>query len=135
MQYIARDDVAGLRQFCFTLAAAIPLVFSALLPWLFDQPVSLIPVLLGAMMLLLGVFVPAASYRLYLGWMALARALGWINTRVILAAVFFGLIAPLGWLLRKTGKLQYTDRMNDSCDSYRVIVDREPTAKDLRRPF
>ena len=135
MHRIDRGDVAALRRFCFTLAVAIPVVFSVILPWLFGGRPGLAPPAIGAFMLLLGMVWPAASYPLYQAWMAVAGVLGWINTRLILGLVFFGLIVPFGWLLRIAGKLQYTDRLHESTDSYRVTVERKPTVRDLRRPF
>ena len=36
-------------------------------------------------------------------WLPIAHLLGWINTRLILGAVFFVLIMPVGWLLRILG--------------------------------
>lgn len=36
-------------------------------------------------------------------WLPLAHLLGWINTRIILGAVFFILVTPMGQLLRLFG--------------------------------
>lgn len=36
-------------------------------------------------------------------WMPIAHAMGWFNTRVLLAAVFFLLITPLGLVMRLFG--------------------------------
>ena len=36
-------------------------------------------------------------------WLPIAHLLGWINTRIILGAVFFILMMPMGWLLRMFG--------------------------------
>jgi hypothetical protein len=36
-------------------------------------------------------------------WMPITRILGWINTRILLAAVFFVVLLPMAWLLRIVG--------------------------------
>src|SRR5919198_1413774 len=38
------------------------------------------------------------------GWMALSEVLGWINTRIILGAIFFILLTPIGIIRRFLGK-------------------------------
>jgi hypothetical protein len=60
---------------------------------------------LGALMGLLGALVPALLVPFYRFWMGyVAAPLGWFNTRVILAVVFFLLFTPMSiglWLKRK----------------------------------
>lgn len=36
-------------------------------------------------------------------WLPLGHALGWVNTRIILGVVFFVMIVPMGWVLRRLG--------------------------------
>ena len=37
-------------------------------------------------------------------WGKLAHALGWVNSRVLLSALFIGIVTPLGLALRATGR-------------------------------
>lgn len=60
-------------------------------------------VVLGATLIVLGTVYPrllVAPNRL---WMGLAEAMGFVMTRVILAAVFFLLVTPIGLLRRAFG--------------------------------
>lgn len=34
-------------------------------------------------------------------WWRLLRALGWINGRMLLTLLFFGLVTPVGWIMRR----------------------------------
>jgi len=61
---------------------------------------ALIVGLLGAV----GLAVPRALAPLYLGWMAAVFPLGWLVSRLVLATLFFGLVTPVGLLLRLAGR-------------------------------
>jgi hypothetical protein len=74
--------------------------------WLWRRRPDLLPALLlaaGALLVLLGAFLPSALRLPYRGWMALAEALSVIMTNVILALVYFGIVTPLGLLRRALG--------------------------------
>ncbi|MBL6974491.1 MAG: hypothetical protein ISR64_02055 [Deltaproteobacteria bacterium] len=38
------------------------------------------------------------------GWMLFAGALGWLNTRIILTVLYYGVITPTGLIMRLLGK-------------------------------
>ena len=46
---------------------------------------------------------PSWTERFQRGWMALARALGYINSRVLLPLTYYLVLTPLGFVLRLTG--------------------------------
>ncbi|MFH1571187.1 MAG: SxtJ family membrane protein [Gemmatimonadota bacterium] len=48
----------------------------------------------------LGTLWPSGLRPLHAGWMALARALGYVNSHLILALVFYLLFTPLGLIMR-----------------------------------
>lgn len=58
----------------------------------------------GALLGLAGVLVPARLRAAYLGWMAVALAIGWVMSRVLLTLVFGVVLTPLALLARSTGK-------------------------------
>jgi hypothetical protein len=58
---------------------------------------------LGLVLLILGLAVPRALVYPRRAWMALAEALGFVSTRVILGAVFFLIMTPLGFIMRRAG--------------------------------
>jgi hypothetical protein len=49
-----------------------------------------------------GLLRPAALRPLHRGWTALGLALGWFASRLVLAALFYGVVTPLGLLRRAT---------------------------------
>jgi Saxitoxin biosynthesis operon protein SxtJ len=52
----------------------------------------------------LGLLKPRWVRPLYVGWMVLVFPLGWLVSRIVLAAVFYGLFTPMGLLLRLCGR-------------------------------
>lgn len=58
--------------------------------------------------------------RLYAGWMRIARALAWINTRLLLTAVFYAIFTPVGVVRRLLGYDPMQRRFERETASYRV---------------
>ena len=54
----------------------------------------------GGVLLLLGSFFPRYSVAFHNAWMKLAAALGYVNSRVLLAFLFYGIFTPLGLMLK-----------------------------------
>jgi hypothetical protein len=65
--------------------------------------VSQITLPLGAALVLLGLVFPKALVLPNKAWMALAEAMSFVMTRVILAVVFFGIVTPIGVVKRLFG--------------------------------
>ena len=61
-------------------------------------------------------------------WMTLGRFLGWLNTRIILAVCFYGLVTPIGLFMRIIGKDPLCHGFDPRILSYRVLrTSREAT--------
>jgi hypothetical protein len=58
----------------------------------------------GALLVVAGVAVPSVSRAFHVGWMKFAHALGWVNSRVLLTVLFYGVFAPYGFLSRLFGR-------------------------------
>ncbi|MFO0583453.1 MAG: SxtJ family membrane protein [Anaeromyxobacter sp.] len=104
-----RDGLAGLdqtpralRRFGLLLGA-VALALGAWLLWRGHAPGKPL-VALGAALLTLGLAAPLVLGPVHTAWMALALALGWVVSRVLLTAVFFLAVTPLALLARLAGK-------------------------------
>ena len=64
--------------------------------------------------------VPQVLGPVHRGWMFIGHILGWVNTRIILAIGFFGLVTPVGLLMRLAGKDPMRRRYEPGVGSYRV---------------
>jgi len=83
-------------------------------------------VVLAACLLVPAVVVPTALFWPHKGWMALAHILGWVNTRIILGLVFFGLVTPIGAIRRWLGKDPMGQQLHPEAGTYRISRQPRP---------
>jgi hypothetical protein len=103
---LARLDTSAraLRKAAFSVGALL-LVLAAWLLWRQHAPVVRAALAgTAALLVLAGALAPARLRGLYLGWMTVALAIGWVMSRVVLTVVFVGVLTPLALLARLTGK-------------------------------
>ena len=101
----------------FSVIGLWPMIFR-------DEGVRLWAVILGGTLVATGLVFPRTLQPIHRGWMWVGHVLGSINTRIILGIVFFGLVTPMGVVMRLFGK----DAMR------RVLVQDAPTYRVVRAP-
>ncbi|MDZ7267930.1 MAG: SxtJ family membrane protein [candidate division KSB1 bacterium] len=67
-----------------------------------------------------GMLAPRRLAPVYRGWMALALAMGFVMTRVILTLLYLGLFTPIGLLARLLGKDLLQQRWEPHAQTYWV---------------
>ena len=130
----ADTDRAELRNFGLVLGALFAAFFGVLPLLRSHHSVHIWPWVLAAVLWILALVRPSMLSYLYLAWTGLGWALGWLNTRIILTAIYTLLIVPIAIAMRLWGR----DRMGQHFDretiTYRVVSRRRP-AKDMEHPF
>ena len=63
---------------------------------------------------------PSALFWPYRAWMAFGHVMGWINTRILLGIVFYGVVTPLAIVRAWLGKDPMGRRLRPDLESYRV---------------
>jgi hypothetical protein len=66
-------------------------------------------------------------------WTALGEALGWVNTRIVLGVIFFGVVTPTGLVLRLGGRDPMRRGFDDAAATYRVQRKTRPGAHMTRQ--
>lgn len=90
----------------------------------------------GAVFFLVGRVAPDALKPVYIVWMKLAFVLGWINTRIILFFVFYGIVTPIGLLMRLLGTDALDQKMEKEKPTYWRDREREEfKPSDYERQF
>lgn len=96
-----KSEKSDLKSFGMTLGSAF-LIFAGLI-FLLRHSV-LMPLLLAACFFYFLAFVfPIFLKPIQKVWMTIALLMGWVMTRVILCAVFYGVLTPIAFVLRLTG--------------------------------
>ena len=98
------------------------------------QPLRLWSLLLGGILIVLGLAWPRSLTHVYRLWMRVGEVLGWINTRLILGAIFYLLFTPLGLYMRLRGKDPMRRTLAPEAESYRVVRQPRPAAH-MRHQF
>jgi len=93
--------------------------------WLAAVPVALVGGTLAALK-------PELMRRFYVAWMVAVYPIGWTVSHVVMAIVYYGVITPLGLIMRLVGY----DPMRRQADSDVTTywIKREPT-RDPKRSF
>jgi hypothetical protein len=122
------EEVAArkeLRQFGLLVGSIIVVI--GLWPLVFrGEPVRLWAAGVGGVLIVCGAILPAVLSPIYKGWMWVGHILGWINTRILLGVVFYGLVTPIGLLFRLMGKNTMRQGFAESSETYRVLRSPRP---------
>ena len=81
---------------------------------------------LGGVLAIFGAVAPATLAPVHKGWMRVGHVLGWINTRILLGIVFYGLVTPIGVMFRLMGKDTMRQAFSDENSTYRVVRQPRP---------
>jgi hypothetical protein len=131
-----RNDTRAMRSFALMMSIAFPVVFTLLLPWLFNHAVAYWPLAVSSVLMSLYAVYPKGIYYPYYVWMVIASVLGWFNTRLILGLVFYIVITPIGLFMKALGKLQYKKHVNKHSNWVKQThTDARKDKKRLEEPF
>ena len=91
---------------------------------------------LGLAALLVGpaLVYPGALKHPHRAWMTFGHLLGWINTRIILTLVFYGVFTPVGVVLRVFGKDPMRRKFDPTAATYRLVRAPRP-GSHMRHQF
>jgi Saxitoxin biosynthesis operon protein SxtJ len=91
------------RRFAFTVGIAF-LVLAAISAWRGHHLPPRIMGALGAALLLAGIVMPGRLSRVYRAWMGLASAISKVTAPIVIGAMYFVVLSPIGALMRLFGR-------------------------------
>lgn len=91
-------------------------------------------VVVGGFLVACGSLLPQVLAPLHKGWMWVGHMLGWINTRILLGIVFYGIVTPTGIVIRLIGKDTMRQGFLETSSTYRMIKQPRPRSH-MRRQF
>jgi hypothetical protein len=89
---------------------------------------------LAVALVLPALVAPSILAPAYRAWMKLAEVLAWVNTRIVLGVVFYGVVTPIGLVMRLTGHDPMRRRLEQAGETYRVRCTPRP-ASHMTRQF
>lgn len=58
----------------------------------------------GALLAAAGLIITGILKHVYQGWMWVGHIMGWVNTRIIFGILFYGVVTPMGLVMKLTGR-------------------------------
>lgn len=130
----AKLDAAGYRKFGLVTGAIFAVLFGLLLPWLFEYGWPTWPWILFAVLAVMALVAPMTLQPVYLAWMKFGLVMNWINTRLILGLLFYGMILPIGIFFKLIKRDPLHRKLDRQSTSYRKKID--PDAHDnMEHPY
>jgi hypothetical protein len=127
-------DAKGLRHFALTTGGIVAILFGLLFPWLLNLGLPLWPWLLAGVLGIWGLIAPRTLRPVYRGWMRFGQLASRITTPIILGIVFYGVVMPMGLVMRLVGHDPMRRKLDTDDDSYRVRS--TPAPRDsVERPY
>jgi hypothetical protein len=120
--------------------AALQLVFCAIIATTLSQRSHAcgFAILLGAasaLVAIVGLIQPPTIRWVYVGWMLAVYPIGWVISHVVIAIAYFGVVTPIGWLLRLRGYDPLQRRFDSEAASYWQPRPPTPEGKRYFRQF
>ena len=116
-----------LRQFGLMVGGVFLLI--GLWPFVWRQEAIRIWVAVpGALLAVAGLVIPGVLKHVYHGWMWVGHVMGWVNTRIILGILFYGVVTPMGLVMKMTGRDPMRRAFEPDAQTYRVVCKPRPTA-------
>jgi hypothetical protein len=109
-----------LREFGFVMAGGLTLIFGIVGPWLRHHPAPTWLWLLNSVLVLLALLAPRSLDPLERFWLRLGLLLGAINSRVLLSVLFYGVVTPMGAVMRSRGHDPLRRQLQKNVNSYRL---------------
>ena len=121
-----------LRSFALSVGGVF-VALALVLYWRGRPAVAGVLGVVGVALLAAGVVVPGRLGPVYRAWMALALAISKVTTPVLMGVIYFGVLTPIGLVLRLLGRRPLARRRGAGT----YWVDRPAGARrsDLRRQF
>lgn len=101
-----------------------------------DEPlVALVLAVVGLAIGVVGWLQPAWVRPVFVGWMILVFPLNWVVTHLLLAIIFYGMITPLAFYFRVTGRDLLGRRLRPDQETYWETKEIRDDARSYLRPF
>lgn len=90
--------------------------------------------IIAGIFVLLGTAFPQGLKPVYRAWMFFGEKMGWLNSRILLGLLFYGMLTPMAFIMTLLGKRPLQLQLDPKAETYRVL--KEARASDhVLKPF
>ena len=124
-----------LRQFGLIMFLVLGCGFGLTFPLLAGKGLRPWPLLIGFAFAITAGLAPNFLRPVFEMWMKIGSVLGWINSRIILALVYYVLVVPYSLVLRVMGKDAMRRSWQKQAFTYRELVTDNNPIKRMEKPY
>lgn len=117
-----------LREFGLVVGGVF-MALGALMLWR-GRPLAPYFLVLGAVLVTLGLAAPKVLTPLQKAWMAFAVVMGFVMSKAVLFILFYGVVTPIGIIMKILGKDILDERIDKAARSYWKDLPREDKPKE-----
>ncbi len=129
------NEAKKLREFGLLTGLVFVLLFGLLFPWMKSKPYPVWPWVIALLLGIPAVLKPVVLSPVYSVWMKVGHVLGWVNSRIIMGIVFYVMITPMGFLMRKFGKNPLEEHaVSEDSHSFKAVIKRSE-GKHMEVPY
>jgi hypothetical protein len=127
-------DRKGLRDFGLVTGAIVAALFGLLFPWILERHYPIWPWIVLVVLGGWGLIAPELLRPVYRAWMKLGLMLSKVTTPIVMGAIFFVIIVPIGLVMRLMKRDPMRRSFERDATSYRIPSEQPPKA-NLEKPF
>lgn len=128
-------DKKGLREFGLVTGGIIAGLFGLFFPWLLEVGIPKWPFILGGILAAWGLIHPMSLRPVYTNWMKFGLLLSKVTTPIVMGVAFYGVVMPVGILMRTFSRDPMQRRLDSQAASYRITHEGEGAKQHFERPF
>lgn len=88
--------------------------------WTGSTQIAVILWSIAAVLAVIAFFIPRFASGLYVAWMVAAFPIGWTISHLMMGLIYYGVITPMGLIMRACGRDSMGRNFNPAADSYWV---------------
>lgn len=127
-------DRKGLRDFGLMTGTIVAVLFGVFFPWVLERHYPIWPWVVLGVLGGWGLIAPESLRPVYRGWVKFGLLLSKVTTPLVIGAIFYVLIVPVGLVMRLIKRDPMRRGFERDAASYR-IPSEQPPKDNLEKPF
>ena len=123
-----------LRDFGLSTGAIVAVLFGALIPWVWDLEYPMWPWVVLAVLGIMALVAPESLRLVHRYWMRFGLLISKVTTPIILGICYLLVFAPVGFLIRISGRDPMKRKLDARAETYRIEAESQSVGT-LEKPY